>query len=95
MLVSCSQSMGSLYRLNQSRATRSRSFFVTTAGFSGVSIWPAGAYRTPLGDLPIDSDLAKRLPGDGDPRSDALRGGAPMPSYAVDLLGVDAGSQYH
>src|SRR5512136_2952453 len=27
----------------------------------GCSIWPEGAYATPLGDVPIDSDLARAL----------------------------------
>ncbi len=29
--------------------------------FSGVSVYPEGIFRTPLGDLEIDSDLAKKL----------------------------------
>ncbi|MBM3319455.1 MAG: AmmeMemoRadiSam system protein B [Candidatus Eisenbacteria bacterium] len=44
------------------------------AAFHGASIWPAGAYRTPLGDVPIDEkgaaglllaakDLVRDLPG--------------------------------
>ena len=28
---------------------------------SGVSLWEAGAFRTPLGDVPIDADVAKAL----------------------------------
>src|SRR5439155_17108433 len=27
----------------------------------GVSLWEAGAFRTPLGDLPIDAERAQRL----------------------------------
>ncbi|MBS3818293.1 AmmeMemoRadiSam system protein B [bacterium] len=30
-------------------------------GFEGVSIYPKGAYRTPLGDVPVDEQLASRL----------------------------------
>jgi len=30
-------------------------------GFSGVSIYPEGAFRTPLGDLEIDKEFAQRL----------------------------------
>lgn len=30
-------------------------------GFEGVSIYPQGAYRTPLGDVPVDEQLASRL----------------------------------
>jgi AmmeMemoRadiSam system protein B/AmmeMemoRadiSam system protein A len=33
----------------------------TTAGFRGVSIYPAGGYRTPLGTAEIDADLAADL----------------------------------
>ena len=28
---------------------------------SGVSLWEAGAFRTPLGDVPVDSDVAEGL----------------------------------
>lgn len=31
------------------------------ARFGGVSIIPSGVYRTPLGDVPIDSELAKKI----------------------------------
>jgi AmmeMemoRadiSam system protein B len=30
-------------------------------GFEGASIWPVGAFETPLGDLAIDSDLGERI----------------------------------
>jgi AmmeMemoRadiSam system protein B/AmmeMemoRadiSam system protein A len=30
-------------------------------GFSGVSIYPEGVFRTPLGDLPIDREFAQKL----------------------------------
>jgi MEMO1 family protein len=30
-------------------------------GFEGASIWPRGAFATPLGDLPIDEDLASAI----------------------------------
>jgi len=30
-------------------------------GFNGVSVYPSGFFRTPLGDLEIDSDFAKKL----------------------------------
>lgn len=33
----------------------------TAPPFRGVSIWHAGAYRTPLGDAPVDEDLAREL----------------------------------
>jgi AmmeMemoRadiSam system protein B/AmmeMemoRadiSam system protein A len=33
----------------------------TTAGFNGASIWPRGAFRTPLGDALIDEDMAEKL----------------------------------
>ncbi len=33
----------------------------TTAGFLGASIWPRGAFRTPLGDALIDEELAEKL----------------------------------
>jgi hypothetical protein len=29
--------------------------------FDGASIWPTGAWRTPLGDVPIDAALAQRI----------------------------------
>jgi len=32
-------------------------------GFSGVSVYPQGSLRTPLGDLPIDAEFAKQLLG--------------------------------
>jgi AmmeMemoRadiSam system protein B/AmmeMemoRadiSam system protein A len=32
-------------------------------GFDGAAIWPEGAWRTPLGDVPIDADFAQRLLG--------------------------------
>jgi AmmeMemoRadiSam system protein B/AmmeMemoRadiSam system protein A len=39
----------------------------TTAGFAGVSIYPSGGYRTPLGTAMIDEDLAAELiAADGD-----------------------------
>jgi len=37
----------------------------TTAGFSGVSIVPGGAYRTPLGDAKIDERIAAALSAAG------------------------------
>lgn len=30
-------------------------------GFDGAAVWPAGAWRTPLGDVPIDVDFARQL----------------------------------
>jgi AmmeMemoRadiSam system protein B/AmmeMemoRadiSam system protein A len=33
----------------------------TTAGFTGISIYPSGGYRTPLGTAMIDEDLAAEL----------------------------------
>ena len=30
-------------------------------GFDGAAIWPEGAWRTPLGDVPIDADFAQHL----------------------------------
>lgn len=29
--------------------------------FDGAVVWPAGAWRTPLGDAPIDAELARRI----------------------------------
>jgi AmmeMemoRadiSam system protein B/AmmeMemoRadiSam system protein A len=29
--------------------------------FRGVSVYPGGSFRTPLGDIPVDSDFAKKL----------------------------------
>jgi MEMO1 family protein len=29
--------------------------------FRGVSVYPAGAFRTPLGDIPVDSEISKKL----------------------------------
>ena len=31
--------------------------------FRGVSVYPGGAFRTPLGDIPVDSDFSKKLLG--------------------------------
>jgi hypothetical protein len=31
--------------------------------FRGVSVYPEGAFRTPLGDIPVDSDFSKKLLG--------------------------------
>lgn len=33
----------------------------TTAGFRGASVWPKGAYRTPLGDVTVDEALAEKI----------------------------------
>ncbi|MEI6631518.1 MAG: AmmeMemoRadiSam system protein B [bacterium] len=33
--------------------------------FEGVAIWPKGSFRTPLGDIAVDADFCKRLPGLG------------------------------
>src|SRR5512136_803352 len=33
------------------------------AGARGFAIWPEGAYAMPLGDVPIDSELARALMG--------------------------------
>jgi MEMO1 family protein len=30
-------------------------------GFDGAAVWPAGVWRTPLGDAPIDADFARQL----------------------------------
>ncbi len=30
-------------------------------GFNGISVYAGGAFRTPLGDLPIDSDFAQKI----------------------------------
>ncbi|MCK9604263.1 MAG: AmmeMemoRadiSam system protein B [Candidatus Omnitrophica bacterium] len=30
-------------------------------GFSGVSVYPEGSFRTPLGDLPVDKEFARQL----------------------------------
>jgi AmmeMemoRadiSam system protein B len=30
-------------------------------GFSGAAVWPTGRWRTPLGDVLIDDDLARRI----------------------------------
>ena len=30
-------------------------------GFDGAAIWPTGAWRTPLGDVPIDAALAQQI----------------------------------
>jgi AmmeMemoRadiSam system protein B/AmmeMemoRadiSam system protein A len=43
----------------------------TTAGFDGISIYPKGAFRTPLGDAVVDEGLASALlAGDPDCNSD-------------------------
>jgi AmmeMemoRadiSam system protein B len=31
------------------------------AGLLGVAVWPSGAWRTPLGDVPVDAALAGRI----------------------------------
>src|SRR3990167_9474993 len=31
------------------------------SGFNGIAVYPAGKFRTPLGDLEIDSDFAQKL----------------------------------
>ncbi len=33
----------------------------TTAGFDAISVYPNGAFRTPLGDVPIDQELADAI----------------------------------
>lgn len=35
------------------------------AAFPYAALWPAGAFRTPLGDIPIDADLTRRLLASG------------------------------
>ena len=37
-------------------------------GFDGAAVWPTGAWRTPLGDVPIDAALAQQIldSGSGD-----------------------------
>lgn len=37
------------------------------AAFPEAALWPAGAFRTPLGDVPIDADLTRRLLASGPP----------------------------
>jgi AmmeMemoRadiSam system protein B len=37
------------------------------AWLDGVGIWPAGAWRTPLGDVDVDADLATAILGLGEP----------------------------
>ena len=29
--------------------------------FDGAAVWPAGAWRTPLGDVPVDAALAQQI----------------------------------
>ncbi len=36
-------------------------------GLRGIAVWPDGAWRTPLGDTPIDDDLAARIAALGRP----------------------------
>jgi MEMO1 family protein len=38
-----------------------------SAWLSGVGIWPAGAWRTPLGDVPVDGDVAAAIERLGSP----------------------------
>lgn len=37
------------------------------AGYPAAAVWPAGAFRTPLGDSPVDADLTRRLLDSGPP----------------------------
>ena len=37
------------------------------AGLSGAALWPDGAWRTPLGEVAVDGDLAGRILALGDP----------------------------
>lgn len=37
------------------------------AAYPEAALWPAGAFRTPLGDVPIDADLTRRLLAAGRP----------------------------
>jgi AmmeMemoRadiSam system protein B len=32
-------------------------------GFDGVSIWPQGAFKTPLGEVPVDTEMTSKLIG--------------------------------
>ncbi len=37
------------------------------AGYPAAAVWPKGAFRTPLGDIPINEDFAARLLASGPP----------------------------
>jgi len=37
------------------------------ASYPAAALWPAGAFRTPLGDIPVDADLTRRLLDSGPP----------------------------
>ena len=37
------------------------------AGLSGIAVWPDGAWQTPIGDVPVDADLAASIAALGEP----------------------------
>lgn len=55
-----------------------------TAGFERISVWPAGAYSTPLGLVPIDSALAQAIV-DADPQHIIADRNSQLPEHSIEV----------
>ena len=56
-----------------------------SAWFEGVAVYEAGAWRTPVGDVPVDADVATRILALGDPFAANRRGHRDEHSIEVQL----------
>ena len=56
-----------------------------SAWFEGVAVYEAGAWRTPLGDVPVDEDVAARILALGEPFAANRRGHRDEHSIEVQL----------
>jgi AmmeMemoRadiSam system protein B/AmmeMemoRadiSam system protein A len=55
-----------------------------TPGFERISVWPTGAYSTPLGLVPVDSALAQAIV-DADPQHIIADRGSQLPEHSIEV----------
>jgi AmmeMemoRadiSam system protein B/AmmeMemoRadiSam system protein A len=55
-----------------------------TAGFDQISVWPTGAYSTPLGLVPVDSALAQAVV-DADPQHIVADPSTQLPEHSIEV----------